>query len=170
MSKKREWFGVKTLYRVTPVGRPQGKDRYYSNSVTLVEERVVVVKAGDASEAMRLAERDAHKYARMSHRNPYGQRVQVRVLGFVDAYTLDDDLHELTEVFSETEVVPRSVRDRAIIRRQLGRHESNLIHGTRRNFLDLVFMGTAPGVKPTRREFAERRKLDASLAKPSKRQ
>ena len=147
MTKKPSWYGVKTLYRVEPVGRPRGTDRLYSTRVTGVEERVVVLRARSASEAIRKGETEAKRYAASWHYNPYGQRVRTRYLGYADAYDIDEALAEGTEVFSETEIVSRTVSDRAIIKRLIGRPESNRVYASRRNVLDIAFQQAAPGVK-----------------------
>src|SRR6266850_4015863 len=91
---KRSWFGVKTLYRIEPVGRPLGRDRVYSKDMTMVEERVVIVKARSGDEATRIGEAEARRYSRRSHRNPYGQRVRTRRLGCTEAYDINEPLHE----------------------------------------------------------------------------
>jgi hypothetical protein len=165
VAKRREWFGVKTLYRVAPEGRPLGKDRFYSASMTLIEERVIVVRARSADEAARMGRREAAQYARGHRRNPYGQRVRVRFMGYIYVYDIDQPVREGIEVFSTTEVMSRAVPDRAVIRRQIGRPESERAYRSRRNVLNLVFAGTAPGVKPTRSERAFRRDLDARIGR-----
>jgi uncharacterized protein DUF4288 len=147
MPSKLNWYGVKTLYRAAPVGRARGTDGLYSVDVTLVEERVIVVRARTGDDAIRMAEVEAKKYATKSHHNPYGQRVRTRYLGYVDAYHMFDELHEGAEVFSETEVVSRKVSDRAIVHRQIGRDESRRRYASRRNILDIAFQHAAPGVR-----------------------
>jgi hypothetical protein len=129
--------------------------------MTMVEERVVVVRARDIKEAIVIGERDAREYARLSHRNPYGQRVRARYMGHIDVYDINEPLRERTEVWSATEVVSRAIPDRAIIRRQVGQPQSRRIAASRRNVLNCVFAGLALGVKPTRGERAFRRKMNA---------
>jgi hypothetical protein len=109
---KLKWYGVKTLYRWEPVGRPRGKDRVYSSSVTLVEERIVLIRARSAEEALVRGEREAKRYSFRRYRNPYGQPVKTRALGYVNAYIIDERPLDGVEVFSATEVVPRSTSDR----------------------------------------------------------
>src|SRR5438093_2174363 len=118
MSVTWKWFGVKTLHRVTPSGRPIATDNDYSRSMTLVEERVVVLRARSFDEAVSKAEAEAKEYSRSCrHRNRYGQRVQSRYIGYCDAYLFDDAPSNRSEVYSETEVIPRQVSDRAIVKR-----------------------------------------------------
>ena len=159
MSNAWKWYGVKTLHRTQPIGRPVGKDKFYSGAMTLVEERVVTLKARSFAEASRRGEAEARKYAReCQHRNPYGQQVRSRYMEYCDVYLLDDAPADGIEVFSETEVVPRGASDRAVLQRVIGRKESRLAYQSRRNILDIVFDGPAPGVPFTRkeREFVER--------------
>ena len=161
MKKRMGWYGVKTLYRSAPVGRRQGIDRLYSDQVTLVEERVVLVRARSLDAAIRKAEREARRYAADWHRNPYGQRVRTRYLGFVEAFDIDDEVGDGCEIFSETEVVWRAITDRSVIERQVGRPESRRTFEARRNVLDICFLSPAPGVRLTARERAQRARLDA---------
>jgi Domain of unknown function (DUF4288) len=154
-----KWYGVKTLHRTEVRGRPGGRDAHYSNRMALVEERVVVLRARSFEEAIEKAEAEAKEYARgCQHRNPYGQRVRSRYLGYRSAYVFYDGVDSGTEVFSTTEVVPRSVSDRAIVRRAIESQESRRATRARRNILDIVFNAPAPGVVLTRSEcvFVER--------------
>ena len=154
MPSKLNWYGVKTLYRAAPAGRARGTDRFYSADVTLVEERVIVVRARTGDGAIRKAEVEAKRYATKSHHNPYGQRVRTKYLGYVDAYHMFDELQEGAEVFSDTEVVSRKVSDQAIVYRQLGRQESKRLYASRRNILNIAFVRAAPGVKRSPRDQA----------------
>jgi hypothetical protein len=156
---------VKTLYRVAAEGRPLARDRFYSSSMTMVEERVIIVRARSADEAARMGRQEAAKYTRGHRRNPYGQRVRIRFMGYVHVYDINEPVREGTEVFSTTEVISRGIQDRSVIRRQIGRPESDRAYRSRRNILNSVFAGTAPGVKPTRAERAFRRDIDARLAR-----
>jgi hypothetical protein len=64
MSKAWKWYGVKTLHRTQPIGRPVGRDKLYARAITLVEERVVILEARSFEEAIRRGEAEARKYAR----------------------------------------------------------------------------------------------------------
>lgn len=153
MSAIWKWFGVKTLHRVAATGRPIAVDKDYSSSMTLIEERVVVVRGRSPEEAIRKAEAEAKEYSRsFRHRNRYGQQVRSRYLGYCDAYVFDDAPEDRTEVFSETEVVPRRVSDRVLVRRLIGAPESARTFRSRVNISNLLFAGTVPGVRLTRAE------------------
>jgi len=165
MAKTPRWFGVKTLYRKAPVGRRIGMDELYSRDITLVEERVVVVRARNGDEAIRKAEAEAKKYAADWHRNPYGQRVRTRYLGYVNAYEMYNPPNKNAEVFSVTEVVPKRVSDRLVVNRMIGRPESRRMYESRRNIRDIVFNRPAPGVERTVRERAFVAKIDAFVSR-----
>ncbi|MBI3606699.1 MAG: DUF4288 domain-containing protein [Nitrospirae bacterium] len=149
-----KWYGVKTVYRCEPSGRPLGTDECYSKMATLVEERVVLLKARGFDEAIEKAKREARGYVSDSYRNPYGQQVKNRFLGYCDAYLADGNFGTGGEVYSETEVVSRAISDKTLLKRLVGYHESKKAHKARRNILQIEFTPPAPGVKRTRTERA----------------
>jgi hypothetical protein len=57
------WYAVKTLYRSEGLGRPTATDSAYDPAATLVEERVVLLKARSFQDAIRAAEKEARAYA-----------------------------------------------------------------------------------------------------------
>jgi|SRR5262245_42940446 len=155
MARDKGWFGIKTVYRIAPIGRRLGSDSAASGDMTLVEERVVLLKARSGREAIRKAEMEARKYASdVRHRNPYGQPVRARYLGYCDAFTINGPVIIGTEVFSSTEVVSRRLSDRSIVKRQLGSRESQRASSLRRNILDIALAGPAGGVKLNAKERA----------------
>ena len=155
MRRGSQWFGVKTLYRTAPRGRPKGTDPFYAKNVTLVEERVVIVMARSFDEAIKKAEAEGLEYARDRHRNPYGQEVVTRYLGYCDAYDMSpDDPKSGVEVYSSTEVIADRVSDRRILARSIGYGESAAMRSRRRNFLHIVFNAPASGVRLTKKELA----------------
>ena len=162
MASEWKWYGVKTVYRLEPGGKPEATDRDYWGDGSLVEERVVLFRARSFKEASRKAEREAKKYAAEStDRNPYGQKLSLRYLGACDAYELtpDETPESGVEVFSMTELTPRSTSDEAVIRRRLGAEESQRAKARRKNFCLLLFNGPVPGVTPNRAEVAQARRL-----------
>lgn len=135
------WYGVKTLYRTSAVGKPRATDAFYDPALTLVEERVVLLRARSFNEAIRRAEREAAGYAKSpQYRNPYGQRVRCRYLKACDAYELPDPPGFGVEVFSRTELVSADVHDDRINDRQLGAEEKRP-DPRRKNFLNELFSG-----------------------------
>lgn len=156
-----KWYGVKTAYRLEPSGEPESTDRDYWGDGSLVEERVVLFRARSFDDAIRKAEDEAKRYAAGStDRNPYGQPLTLRYLETCDAYELtsDDSPASGTEVFSMTELVPRSVSDDAVLNRRFGREESTRTRARRKNFCLLLFHGPVPGVRPTKAEIADARR------------
>jgi hypothetical protein len=122
-----KWYGVRTVFRSVPSGRPQGTDGDFSANVTLVEDRVVIIRARSFKEAIHKGEREAKAYAAASpHRNPYGQLVQQRYLGYCDAYELFDEPGVSIEVFSTTEVVAKTESDSRVIDRLIGSKDSDV--------------------------------------------
>lgn len=73
------WFGVKTIYQTT-VAPPLGHGRRKQNKASdrLVEERIVLLKARSAEEAIAKAEREAALYAEgPRYRNRSGDLVRL---------------------------------------------------------------------------------------------
>ena len=140
---KAAWYGVKTLFRTEAVGKPIARDAAYDGTVSLVEERVVLFKARGFGAAIRAAEREARRYARRRHVNPYGQRVLTRYLGACDAFELFAAPGVHAEVFSMTEVVPKRVPDQTVVDQRLGpRVARKADRARRRNILDREFEGS----------------------------
>ena len=141
------WFGVKTVYRTSTVGKPRVVDSDYDNEGTLVEERVVLVRARDHAAALRKGEREAAKYARTSHTNPYGQRVVTRCLKAIESFELFDDPDSLTEVWSSTRVSPASISNRQLEEVFYGPTEKKTQLWRRKKYLNRELFGD---VKTTR--------------------
>jgi hypothetical protein len=136
-----KWFGVKTLYRTTTLGRPPVTDSAYDPSGTLVEERVVILRARSHAEARRKAKAEATRYAKREHFNPYGQRVRTRWLSASESFELFDKPDDLVEVWSSTYIIPASVRDKEVVVRALGAHETAAQRKRRKKFLNREFSG-----------------------------
>lgn len=162
MANKWKWYGAKTVYRLEPEGKPEATDADFWGEGSLVEERVVLIRARSYQEATRKAEREAVNYAASSDdRNPYRQTLALRYLGGCDVYELtpDEDLASGTEVFSMTELAARSVTDEAILRRHVGAAESKIASRRRKNFCLLLFSGPVAGVVPTKSELAYAKRI-----------
>lgn len=130
-----KWYGVKTLYRTRAVGRPHSVDQKYDRAGTLVEERVVLIRARTFDEAILKAETEAESYANIPHGgNAYGQRVMQRYLGACDAFELFDPPAPGREVYSATRVASGNVTDQALVRQFFGPTEQTV--QMRRKFLD----------------------------------
>jgi hypothetical protein len=133
------WFGVETLYRIVARGGPERVDAAYDADATLVEERVVLLRARSHASALASGEREARRYAATSHRNVYGQRVLTRYLGCAESFELFDPPAAGVEVFSTTEIVTRRVRTAAIAAARLGAERG--VSRARRKFLDAETAG-----------------------------
>jgi len=115
-----KWFAAKTVYRTTAVGRPLKRTPEYRADATLVEERIVLIRAKDFKGALKKAEAEAKRFARTTHKNPFGQVVKTRFLGDVDLWLIHDELEEGCEIFGSTEVLSSKVSDRAILDAKFG--------------------------------------------------
>lgn len=116
-----KWYGVRSLYRWIALGKPKEPDSSYIPGATLVEERIVLVKARSGKEALTRAEKEGRTYARsIQLTNVYGQKVRARLLKAVDAYELDSSPEADTEVFSATEEIDASIPDERVRERSMG--------------------------------------------------
>ncbi len=119
-----KWFGVKTLTRCEAIGRPKAVDENFDGDATLLEERVVLIKARSFDEAIKKGEREAENYL-AEYKNFYGQTVKQRYLKVCDAFELFDEPNENgVEVFSLTEMVSKKVKDSVLIENKFGKNES----------------------------------------------
>ncbi|MHB1424692.1 MAG: DUF4288 domain-containing protein [Gemmataceae bacterium] len=136
-----KWFSVRSLYRYIALGKPKYTNESYIPDATLVEERVVLIKARNDEEAFRKAKKEGTAYARsIQLTNGYGQRVRVRMLAMMDAYELFDSPGPGAEVFSTTEEIDASVGDEQIRERLIGFGESSDMrndHWRRFKFIDV---------------------------------
>ena len=119
-----KWFGVKTVFRKEAIGKPTYVDASYEAKLTLVEERIVLIRARSFDEAISKAEAEAEKYAAGNYSNCYGQLVTQRYLRACDAFELYDDPNNGVEVYSNTELVPKRVSDSKVIDQHLGIEEN----------------------------------------------
>jgi uncharacterized protein DUF4288 len=131
-----KWFGVKTVFRTEAHGKPNSLDESYDAEATLVEERVVLIRARSFDEAISKAEAEAQTYASEEYRNPYGQSVKQRYLWACDAFELFDQPGAGVEVYSSTELVLQSVPDREITERRMGANETKDEERRRRKFFN----------------------------------
>jgi hypothetical protein len=133
MAKKR-WYAVKSLLRVEAFGDPVGADDDYDPEGTLIEERVVLIRARSFEDALRRGEKEADAYAAGAHVNPYGQVVRFRRLSIVEAafvFPLDE---KTPEVWSSTSVIPASVTDAELAVMRFGPSEGEDATRRRRKY------------------------------------
>ena len=135
------WFGVKTVYRTSAVGKPRAIDDHYDPEGTLVEERVVLFRARDHDDAIEKGEREAEKYTADRHTNPYGQSVISRRLRAIESFKLYEEPDKGTEVWSATRVVPVSVPNKRIIDTFFGDSETKAQLRRRKKYLNREFSG-----------------------------
>src|ERR1051326_6981717 len=120
MATKLKWFGVKTVYRTSIRGKATQGHAGWDGDGTLVEERIVLVRARDHDQAIRRAETEAREYTSETFTNRFGQVVSLRRLRVIESFELFDDPAHLVEVWSTTMIVPKSVSDNQLIDRLFG--------------------------------------------------
>ena len=119
-----KWFGVKTLTRWEAVGKPKSIDENFNEDATLIEERVVLIKARSFDEALKKGEKVAKEYL-SQYKNFYGQLVRQRYLEVCDAFELFDEPNETgVELFSSIETVSRKIKDSVLVGNKFGNNES----------------------------------------------
>ncbi len=107
-----KWFAVRTLYRSRTDERPVKPDLSYDPDATLVEERVVLIRASGRQEAQAKALREARDYAATgTFLNPYEQTVKTDLLKTCDVYELMENPADKSEVFVASHLMSRRVGD-----------------------------------------------------------
>ena len=119
-----KWFSVKTLTRWEAIGKPAKIDDNYDEETTLLEERIVLIKARNFDEAIKKGEKEA-KDNLSEYKNFYGQKIRLRYLESCDAFELfDEPIETGVEIFSSIETVSRKIKDSALIENKMGKNES----------------------------------------------
>lgn len=131
-----KWFGVKTVFRTETKGKASSVDSVYDPDATLVEERIILIRARSFDEAIAKAESEAKLYEVKTHSNFYGQTVKTRYLNACDAFELFDDPGPNIEVYSATALVPKNISDSQVLEQHLGADETNLSRQWRKKFLN----------------------------------
>ena len=143
------WFGVKTVYRSSAVGKPRIIDNDYDPEGTLVEERVVLFRAKDHDDAIKKGEREAEQYVLDAYTNPYGQLVVGRRLRTIESFELYDNPGERIEVWSSTRVVRKSVPNTQILEMFFGVTETKAQMNRRKKYLNREFSRDVKSPNPT---------------------
>ena len=60
--KRRGWYGVRTLVRLIAAGRAKKTDKHFDPTATLVEDRVVLLRADSFHSAIQKAEQEVQQY------------------------------------------------------------------------------------------------------------
>ena len=119
-----KWFGVKTLTRWEAIGKPKSIDGNFDADATLIEERIVLIRARNFDEAIKKGENEAKRNL-SEYKNFYGQKVKQRYLEVCDAFELFDEPNENgVEVFSLIETVSKKVKDSVLVENKFGKDES----------------------------------------------
>jgi len=135
-----KWFSVRTIFRTRVEGGPLDVDRLYDADATLVEIRVVLIRARSPEEAISKGEIEARKYASLPHKpNRYGQEVVMDYLEECDVYWMFDEPEAGREVYSRTEILPDSVSDSELVEDRLGPEQLDEDLWRRNKFLEARF-------------------------------
>jgi Domain of unknown function (DUF4288) len=136
--KTSGWYGVRALFRLIATGKPKWTDRYFDPNATLVEDRIVLFRARSFDDAIRQAEAEAKRYSNTTRfKNIYGQQVHLKFLRAIDAFHtfIEDQPLRGSEIYSKTEIVPKSVRDSVVVTDWWGSEERS-DWGARHKFVD----------------------------------
>ncbi|PWT97525.1 MAG: hypothetical protein C5B51_31185 [Terriglobia bacterium] len=124
--REMSWYSARTLVRLVATGKPKAVDQYFDSASTLLEDRVVLIRAANIDAAIKQAEEEAHEYCRRTrYKNIYGQSVRMKLLGKPDVIPFDH--HELvsgSEVYSSTAIVPQAISDEALRRNRFGQPDT----------------------------------------------
>ena len=132
-----KWYSVKTFYRSKAEGRPQKPDRYCDTDATLVEERIVLIRAQSRREAIKKAEKEANEYAsRINYLNPYNQNVKTRYLGFFDLFEIEGNLLDKEEIFLTSRIMSKKISDKKISHVYLNKRKANFANSSQKVFVN----------------------------------
>lgn len=135
-----KWFAVKTLYRSTAFGLPEKPDLHYDPEATLLEERIVFVRAKNLAEAVAKAEREAEDYAqKVSFLNPYHQKVTTRYLKFYEAHELAENPGDKVEVYSSGRLVNSRISDSKVAHVYIGKRSGHAPKGRWKKFSNRAY-------------------------------
>jgi hypothetical protein len=131
-----QWFGAKSVYRTSLTGTSRVPDEEtreavdllgptpwvksspageLSDRTTLLEERIVLLRANNAEEALQRAEAEASEYARVRAYNSCGQKLVTRVLDYIEVYEIGEQPGDRVEVFSRSFLIRKEVPDSSIL-------------------------------------------------------
>ncbi len=131
------WYGVKSVYQFTPIGRASSKDRHFFKGVSAVEERIVLFKCSSSRAAILKAEKEAQRYASLPVVNAYGQRVVCKYLGRCEAFIIDGLPENGAEVYSSISVNRKKLRRAEILQRKFDRGSTSFRRRTASMFIDV---------------------------------
>lgn len=132
-----KWYSIKTFYRSRAEGRPENPDRYCDTEATLVEERIVLIRAQNPKEAIKKAEKEANEYAeKISYQNPYNQKVTTRYLGFFDLFEIEGNLADKEEIFLTSRLMNRKISDKKIAHVYVNKRKINVTQSNHKVFLN----------------------------------
>jgi hypothetical protein len=139
-SEHTKWYAVKTLYRWTAAPSSRLRRSKSLRGATLIEERVVLVRAAGHDEAIARAKVEGAEYRRGTYMNPFGQRVRIRNLPCWESHELFGPPGDLQEAFSATELVDSRIPLKSIIASKMGKDHGEREDAIRFKFADTMFV------------------------------
>ena len=155
MNKEMKWFGVKTAYLSKVKGKPINPDKLYDSNSYLLEERVIIIKAINADEAILKGDKEAQIYSKhASYKNVYGQRVFTTYLKICVVFELFEAPKNFSEVYSATRVIRGTTNVEVLKNMLFGNKENRSDLQKRNKFLNAEL---SKNISPTLKSSGERR-------------
>jgi hypothetical protein len=110
-----DWYSFRGIFKTEIVDK-EGNLR----DISLVEQRIVLLRAESFDEAIRLGEIEAESYARDTWPNAEGELVKTRYMGACDVFSVNALPAEGVEVYSSVLVLRAPERDEMVVERLLG--------------------------------------------------
>lgn len=110
--KRSAWnyYGVRIIYQAVITGSPLPEriDENYTNTHTFYEESIMLVHAQSFDHAYTTAQEKLRDNL-LTHRNPYGQTVEWKLVDLIDCFLIDNKLTNGIEIYSSITPVEREV-------------------------------------------------------------
>lgn len=116
-----DWYSFRGIFKSEIIdGTGETRD------ISLVEERIVLLRAESFDEAIRLGEIEAESYAKDTWPNVKGELVKTRYLGACDVFSVKTSPDEGVEIYSNLLVRRGLEKDEVVIDRLLGTEDEQI--------------------------------------------
>jgi len=135
------YYGVKLVYQLIVTSEPirERVDEKYNDTHTFFEESIILVRAQSSNHAYKIAEQKVSRHQE-PYINPYGQKVECKLIEAIDCFLIDDPIKNGTELYSViTPVIKEMTPAEYLMRRyeySLGNYEWN--QERREEIIDLM--------------------------------
>jgi len=105
-----QYYGVKLVYQMIITGKPipVRMDTSFSDTHTFFEESILLVHAQSFEHAYAIAARKA-RGKEETHRNPYGQTVECKLIDAIDCYLIDNEISNGIECYSSITSIEKGI-------------------------------------------------------------